>query len=93
MDILSVRRRDVSLRAFPRTGIDISASMIGADMLNSDSKMGKDMDILSVRRRDVSLRAFPRTGIDISASRIGVDMLNSDGTMNLVGVLMLNSAS
>ena len=37
IDMLSVKRRDVSLRAFPMTGIDISASRIGADMLNSAS--------------------------------------------------------
>jgi hypothetical protein len=92
IDMLSIKRRDVSLRAFPRTGIDISASTMGADMLNSDgtmnlvgvlmlnsaSKIGADIDMLSIKRRDVSLRAFPMTaGKDISASRIGADMLNS----------------
>lgn len=52
MDMLSIKRRDVSLRAFPRTaGKDISASTIGADILNSASKIGADIDMLFVKRR------------------------------------------
>lgn len=44
---LSIKQQEVSLRDFPpRTAvIDISASTIGADMLNSDSKMTAGKDI------------------------------------------------
>ena len=56
IDMLSIKRRDVSLRAFPMTaGKDISASRIGADMLNSASKIGADIDMLSIKRRRMKL--------------------------------------